>query len=319
MPDIAAAPIAVIGAAGFIGRALVQRLAERGTRVIAVARVEASPAPGVVSRAVGDMTAASIDWARQLAGARAIVHLAGRAHAPPGEPGWIESEAGLAARLARAAAAVGAERLLLMSSVKVLGESTTTASFRAGQSAAPVDAYGFAKWSIEQAVRAALSGGPALTVLRPPLVYGPWVKANFLALLHLVDRGWPLPFASIANQRSLIFIDNLVDLVEIALTHPEARDATFLLRDDAQPSTPALIRAIAQALERPARLLPCPPPLLELALQATGSAAIAERLLRSLSVDDSETRRRLGWRPRVALADGLALTCRWYRLHERRR
>jgi nucleoside-diphosphate-sugar epimerase len=314
MSSAAPAPVAVIGAAGFIGSALVARLARNGTPVIAVARREASSVPraGVVWRAVGDMTAA-IDWAGVLGGARAVVHLASRAHAPPGEPGWIERDATLAARLARGASAAGVERLLLMSSIKVLGPPRAGAAFRSGQSAAPADAYGFAKWSIEEAMRAVTAGGPALIVLRPPLVYGPGVKANFLALLRLVDRALPLPFASVANRRSLVSIDNLIDLIEAALDHPAARHGTFLLRDDDEPSTPALIRAIARALARPARLLPCPPPLLRLGLAAIGRGDLAERLLGSLTIDDSETRQRLGWRPRVALADGLAATCRWYR------
>ena len=304
-----------MGAAGFIGRALVARLARRGTPVIAVARGETSGAaePGVVWHAVGDMSAAAIDWPRLLTGARAVVHLASRAHAPPGEPGWIERDAALATRLARGAAAAGVEQLLLMSSIKVLGEGTASAPFRAGQSAAPADAYGFAKWSIEEAMRAASTSGPALTVLRPPLVYGPGVKANFLALLRLVDRGLPLPFASIANRRSLVFVENLVDLVEVALAHPAARHATLLLRDDDEPSTPALIRAIAQALARGTRLFPCPPPLLRLGLAAIGRGDVAERLLGSLTIDDSETRQRLGWRPRLGLGEGLLATCRWYR------
>jgi nucleoside-diphosphate-sugar epimerase len=310
----ARASVAVIGAAGFIGRALVARLAKSGTPVIAVARdAERAPLPGVAWHAVGDMTGAAIDWRGLLAGARAVVHLASRAHAPPGEPGWIERDAAAAARLARGAAAAEVEQILLMSSIKVLGAPKGAAPFRGGQGAAPADAYGFAKWSIEEAMRAAAPEGPALTVLRPPLVYGPGVKANFLALLRLVDRGLPLPLAGIQNRRSFVFIDNLIDLVETALAAPAACHGTFLLRDDREPSTPELIRLIARTLARPARLVPCPPALLRLGLAATGRGDVAERLLGSLTVDDSGTRQRLGWRPRVSLEDGIAATCRWYR------
>jgi nucleoside-diphosphate-sugar epimerase len=315
MSPTASPPVAVIGAAGFIGSALIARLASRGTPVIAVARREPGHAPraGVVWRAVGDMTADAIDWTGLVAGARAVVHLASRAQAPPGEPGWIERDAALAARLGRGATAAGVEQLLLMSSIKVLGPPRDGAAFRSGQSAAPADAYGFAKWSIEEALRAATAGGPALIVLRPPLVHGPGVKANFLSLMRLVDRALPLPLASVANRRSLVAIDNLIDLIEIALDQPAARHGTFLLRDDEEPSTPALIRAIARALARPARLFPCPPSLLRLGLAAIGRSDDAERLLGSLTIDDSDTRQRLGWRPRMTLEDGLAATGRWYR------
>jgi nucleoside-diphosphate-sugar epimerase len=308
-------PVAVIGAAGFIGRALVARFCRRGIPVIAVARraLDVAPAEGATLRLAGDLAEPSLDWAELIAGAQAVVHLASRAHAPPGDVGWIERDAALAARLARAAAALGVERVLLMSSVKVLGDSSADEPFRAGQSAAPGDGYGFAKWSIEEAMRGVLAGGPALTVLRPPLVYGPGVKANFLALIGTVDRGLPLPFASVANRRSLIYLDNLVDLVETALAHPAARDGTFLLRDEREPSTPELIRLIAAALGKPARLFRCPPALLRFAFAALGGAGFAERLLGSLSVDDGETRQRLGWRPRVPLEEGIAATCRWYR------
>lgn len=311
----ASAPVAVTGAGGFIGKALVARLARHGTPVIALARnaAEAPAQPGVTWRAVGDMTTGAVDWTALLRGARAVVHLASRAHAPPGEPGWIERDAAVAARLARGAGAAGVAHILLMSSIKVLGAPRDNAPFRSGASAAPADPYGFAKWSIEEAMRAATAQGPALSVLRPPLVYGPGVRANFLALLRLVDRGLPLPFASIENRRSFVFIDNLLDLVEAALAHPAARHGTFLLRDDLEPSTPALIRLIARALARPARLFRCPPRLLRLGLAAIGRSDAAERLTGSLTIDDSDTRRRLGWQPRVSLEEGVAATCRWYR------
>jgi nucleoside-diphosphate-sugar epimerase len=307
------APIVIVGAGGFIGRALVARLAQRGVPVTAVVRRAAAVPPDVALHAIGDITA-STDWAPLLRGARAVVHLASRAHAPLGaDLGWIEGDAAAAAQLAREAGRAGVERLVLVSSIKVLGEVTDGVPFRAGRPAAPGDTYGFAKWYVEEAMRTAGVAGPALTVIRPPLVYGPGVTANFRALLRLVDRAPPLPFASIANRRSLVFLDNLVDLIELALTHPAARDGTFLLRDEEEVSTPELVRRIARALHRPARLFPCPPPVLRLAARLAGRRTAADRLLGSLSIDDSATRERLGWRPGVTLDDGLAETCRWYR------
>jgi nucleoside-diphosphate-sugar epimerase len=312
--DSQSAPVVIVGAGGFIGRALVARLAERGAAVSAVVRRTVAVPRGVSLHAIGDITAAT-DWSPLLRDARAVVHLASCAHAPPGaDQGWIERDAAAAVQLARAAGRAGVERLVLLSSIKVLGEATDGVPFRAGRPVAPEDAYGFAKWCIEEAMRTAVAAaGPALTVIRPPLVYGPGVKANFHALLRLVDRAPPLPFASIANRRSLVFLDNLVDLIETALAHPAARDGTFLLRDAEEISTPDLVRRIARALHRPARLFPCPPSLLRLAARAVGRRAAADRLLGSLSIDDSATRDQLGWRPRIALDDGLAATCRWYR------
>ena len=313
MNESQSAPIVIVGAGGFIGRALVARLAQRGAPVTAVVRRAVAVPPGVALHTIGDITAAT-DWAPLLGGARAVVHLASRAHAPLGaDLGWIEGDAAAAAQLARDAGRAGIERLVLVSSIKVLGEATDGVPFRAGRPAAPGDTYGFAKWYIEEAMRHAGAATPALTVIRPPLVYGPGVTANFRALLRLVDRAPPLPFASIANRRSLIFPYNLLDLIEVALTHPSARHGTFLLRDAEEVSTPELVRRIARALGRPARLFPCPPALLRLAARVTGRSDAADRLLGSLSIDDAATREQLGWQPRVTLDDGLAATCGWYR------
>jgi nucleoside-diphosphate-sugar epimerase len=292
--------VLVLGAGGFIGRALVARLAQAGVPVVPAGRGAGG----------GNLTAAS-DWPALLAGCRAAVYLASRAHAPAGDDDWIAAEAATAAALAAAARRAGLERLVLMSSLKVQGEDSGAGRLSAGDPPAPADAYGRAKLRIEAAMGQAAAD--ILVVLRPPLVYGPGVKANFLALLRLVDRGVPLPLGSIANRRSLIFLDNLIDLVLCALDHEEAAGGTFLMRDDDEVTTPGLVREIARQLDRPARLFPCPPGLLRTAARLAGRGDAALRLLGSLSVDDTPTRERLGWRPRVALADGIAATCRWFR------
>lgn len=309
-----AAAVVVTGAGGFIGRALVERLAARGTSVRAVLRRPAALPAGIEARVVGDLDAAT-PWPELLAGARGVVHLASRAHAPPGAQGWIEAEAANAAALGRAALAAGVERIVLLSSVKVLGETNGELPFRADQPASPRDAYGLAKWRIEEAMRAV--AGTRLVTLRPPLVYGPGVKANFRALLRLADSGLPLPLGGIDNRRSLVFLDTLLDLIEIALTHPAAAGCCFLLRDDEEVSTPELVRRLAQGLGRKALLFRCPGALLRLAGSLAGRRGAVERLLTSLSIDDSATRARLGWQPRASLDAGLAATCRWYRSETR--
>ncbi len=291
----------MLGAGGFIGRALVARLAQEGVAVVAAGRGTGAPAT---------LSAAS-DWSALLAGCRAAVYLAGRAHAPAGDGDWIAAETATAAAFATAAHREGLERVILMSSLKVHGDDSGTTRLHASDPPAPADAYGRAKVRIEAVMMEAAAD--ILVVLRPPLVYGPGVKANFLALLRLVDRGVPLPLAGIANRRSLIFIDNLVDLVICALGHHAAPGGAFLLRDDDEVTTPGLVREIARHLGRPARLFPCPAGFLRAAARLAGRSDAAERLLGSLSVDDTPTRTALGWRPRMALADGIAATCRWYR------
>jgi len=290
-------PVLVLGAGGFIGSALVAHLAHVGIAAIAATQ-----------RDTGTLTASS-DWLRLLEGCRAVVHLASRAHAPADGAAWIDAEAATAAALAAAARGAGIERIVLLSSLKVLGEDSGAGRFRAGDPPAPGDAYGRCKLAIEQAM---ITAGGRLVVLRPPLVYGPGVKGNFRALLRLVDCGVPLPLASIANRRSLIFLDNLVDLIAVALNHERAQ-GVYLLRDDDEVSTPQLVRMIARGLGRPARLLPCPTALLRAGARLVGRTEAALRLTGTLAVDDQATRDQLGWRPRVSLAEGIDATCRWYR------
>jgi nucleoside-diphosphate-sugar epimerase len=184
--------VAVIGAAGFIGRPLCARLAATGGGAVAVVRQKTDMPAGVEVRASGSLSPTT-DWTPLLRGTDRLVYLASRAHAAlpaAAIEAWIAAEAATVAACARAAAAGGIDRIILMSSIKVLGEATEATAFTADTPPAPRDAYGRAKWAMEQAI-----SGPSVTVIRPPLVYGPGVKANFKALLRLVDKGLPLPLA----------------------------------------------------------------------------------------------------------------------------
>lgn len=288
--------VVVTGASGFIGRAVVPALHVRGHEVTALDRA-----------ATGDL-AGFVDWPAHLAGAGAVVHLAALAHSRNVDEARLRAvNVDAAIALGRAAAESGA-KMLLMSSVKVLGEETPGAPFDESSPLAPQDAYGRARAEAETALRAI--PGLALTVLRPPLVYGPGVKANFLALLRAVARGWPLPLAGIRNNRSLVFAGNLADAVARCLEAGEASGRTYGVTDGAPLSTPALCRAIGDALGTPARLFSLPQALLEI-------APPARKLTRSLVVDDSAIRRELGWTPPHGVDEGLRLTAEWFHAQAR--
>ncbi|MEO8145660.1 MAG: NAD-dependent epimerase/dehydratase family protein [Betaproteobacteria bacterium] len=284
--------VVVTGASGFIGRVLVPALRARGHEVVALDRA-----------AVGDI-AGFTGWSAQLAGSDAVVHLAALAHARGVDAARLRAvnvEAALA--LGRAAAAAGV-KMLQLSSVKVLGDETPGQPFDDSSPPAPQDAYGRAKAEAEAALRGV--AGLSLSILRPPLVYGPGVKANFLALLRAVARGWPLPLASIANRRSFVYVGNLADAAARCLESPLAAGKTYGVVDGAPLSTPDLCRALGAALGRPARLFAWPPALLP-----------ARNLTSSLAVDDSALRRDLEWTPPHTMEAGLRVTAGWFQTQDR--
>ena len=286
--------IAVTGASGFIGRALCARLSRDGHALRALVRVPRREL-GREQMVVGDL-AQFRDWARALDGVQAVVHLAGYAHGR-GDDAALTAVNVAATRAAAEAACAGGAHFLFASSIKVHGE-TSSAPLRESSPLAPGERYARSKLQAENALRAV--AGLRLTVLRPPLVYGPGVKANFLALLRAVARGMPLPLASIDNRRSLLYVGNLVDAMARCLGDGRAVGRTYLVADDAAPSTAALCREIGEALGRPARLLPFPPVLLP------------RKLTDSLEADDSLIRRTLGWRPPYTRKEGLKATADWY-------
>jgi UDP-N-acetyl-alpha-D-quinovosamine dehydrogenase len=246
-----------------------------------------------------------------------VVHLAGRTHRVRehamealNEYRRINVEG--TRRLAEHAAAAGVRRLVFLSSIKVNGESSDR-PFTEDDAPRPEDAYGISKWEAEQAL-ARVAGKTRLdvTILRPPLVYGPGVAGNFLRLLDLVAHGVPLPFASIENRRSLLYVGSLVAAILKAITAPQAAGRTYLVSDGEDTSTPDLVRKLARELGVGTRLFSCPPLLLEKVAALVGRHRDLERLTGSLQADVSRICRELAWRPPYTLVQGLAQTARWY-------
>lgn len=307
----------VTGAAGFIGRALVARLLKDGHQV----RVAVRKPSGLPDEILVGELSTDTDWTLALHECEAVVHLASRVHimrddaADPAAAFHRVNVAGTL-QLARQAAAMGVRRFVFASSIKVHGEGRETA-YRETDAPAPEDDYAASKWEAEQQLRAlAAATGMTVVVLRIPLVYGPGVKANFLQLIRAVDNGMPLPFGRIDNRRSLIFLGNLVDALVLSLQSPAAANRTYLVSDGEDVSTPELIRRLAAALGRPARLWPVPVALMELVGFLTGHRNKVRRLWNSLTLDGRAIRDELGWSPPFTMQAGLKLTADWYRKSE---
>src|SRR5690606_15435626 len=252
------------------------------------------------------------DWARGLAGIDAVVHAAARVHVTheSAEDSLAEyrrvNVAGTV-NLARKAAAAGVRRLVFISSIKVNGERTPEGrAFSADDPPAPAGAYASSKSEAETALRElAEAGGMEVVVIRPPLVYGPGARANFLRLLRWIDRGLPLPFGRVRNRRSLVALPNLVDLVATCIRHPAAANQVLTVCDGEDVSTPELVTRIAAAMQREIRLLPVPVWLLRGLASPAGKGPMAERLLGSLQVDMAKTRQLLQWSPVVSMQTAL--------------
>ncbi len=218
----------------------------------------------------------------------------------------INTEATL--NLARQAAQAGVKRFVFISTIKVNGEGGDV-PYRESDVPAPADAYAMSKWEAEQGLQQiAQETGLEVVILRPPLVYGPGVKANFRRLMRIVEQGWPLPLGAIRNRRSLLYLGNFVDAIRLCIEHPDAAGQTFLLDDGHPVSTPDLIHALAGAMRRPARLLAVPMGMLNLAGSLLGKRAAVARLTGSLYADGSAIRMRLGWTPPFSMEAGLART-----------
>lgn len=301
----------VTGSSGLVGRRLCHRLMREGLPVREVVRSSESAVCFGHRVSIGSIDRAT-DWADALLGIQVVIQLAARVHVMQD----TEADPLTAFRavnvdgtlnLARQAAAAGVKRLVFISSVKVNGESTVAGSaFSETDSPDPQDAYGQSKYEAEQGLlQIAADTGMEVVIIRPPLVYGPGVKANFAALMRAVKKGLPLPLGAIHNQRSLVALDNLVDFIITCITHPKAANQTFLISDGQDLSTAELVRGMAQAAGVPARLLPVPVWVLELAGRMMGKTDAIQRLTDNLQIDSSKARELLGWKPKISVQEGL--------------
>lgn len=319
--------IVVTGATGFVGNALIQCLATADQYLsIAVTRSKQIELyPGVRSVHVEDIDSET-NWIAALTGVDVVIHCAARVHVmddqssdPLVEFRQVNVEGTL--NLARQAATFGVKRFIFVSSIKVNGEGTAPGeSYKADDIPRPLDPYGISKMEAEQGLRViAAETSMELVIIRPVLVYGPGVKANFLSMMRWLHKGMPLPFGALHNRRSLVALDNLVDLIVTCIEHPAAAYQTFLVSDGEDLSTTELLSKMAAALGKSSRLLPMPSRLLEAGASILGKRAISQRLCGSLQVDISKTRELLGWSPPVGVDEALRRTAVHFLAQQRAR
>lgn len=301
--------VLVTGAGGFVGGVVVESFVNAGWTVLGAYRSEKNTGvPGVKSLILGDLQ--TVMWATTLRNVDVVVHLAARAHRMNDEDraGYWSDNVDVTTRLAEACVQEGISRLVFLSSVKAMGEWTPPERpWNEDSQCMPLDAYGKSKLAAEGELRRLSARSTRMTVIRAPLVYGPGVKANFGRLVRLVDSGLPLPLGSIRNLRSFLFVKNLADAI-LAASRESAASGTFLLSDGEDLSTPDLVRRIARARGRRARLLSVPPRCLGLAGRVLGREDDVRRLTASLRVESAKIRRELSWKPPYSVDQGLVET-----------
>lgn len=301
----------ITGATGFVGQMLLSQLLERRRFKVTAALRSTNDFNLCRAHCVGDITEYT-DWSAALTNQKVVIHAAARAHImkdevadPLEEYRRVNVDGTL--NLARQAAAAGVKRFIFISSIKVNGEQTSLSEpFTADDMPAPEDAYGISKWEAEQGLqKLAAEIDMEVVIIRPPLVYGPGVKGNFASMMQLVKKGVPLPLGAVNNKRSMVALDNLIDLIITCIDHPAAANQVFLAGDAQDLSTNELLRGVAKTMGRPSRLIPVPAFMLMLGATLLGKKIVAQRVLGSLQVDISKTRTVLGWEPPISVEEGL--------------
>lgn len=308
----------VTGAAGFVGQRLCAQLhSMKGWRLIGLVR-QAPNAELVES--LDDVVIADLcqkpDLQASLVGIDVIVHLASRVHNMKGKASlaaYRASNVEAARHLVNEAVRARVKRLIFVSTVKVNGEETTVQPFSGDQAPAPEDAYAQSKLEAEEEIRRIAKGTDLeVVILRPPLVYGPGVRANFLSLLRLASRSWPLPLGSVRNKRSILHVDNLIDAIVVAATSPAAANRTFTISDDGSVSTPDLVKKLGAGMGRQPKLIPFPVCALKFFGRLFGLSRQVSRLIVSLEADNSKFKAVTGWKPGKSTDEGLRETVSWF-------
>ena len=314
--------ILVTGANGFVGQALVNALEKHNIAYCgAVRRINKNFNTNFIE--VGDINDKT-NWRGALKDVDVVIHLAARVHvmnelsANPLVAFNNVNVEGMQ-NLALQAAKEKVKRFVFVSSIKVNGEYTEQLSFTESDLPNPQDPYAVSKWEAEKALRKIeKQTGMEIVILRPPLIYGAGVKANFASLLKLVDKKFPLPLANINNKRSLIYVNNFVDAIITCATHPNAAGQTYLVSDGEDVSMPQLIKKIAVALNKPSYLFSFPLSIMHFFAKFVGKSASVDRLTESLVIDSSKIRQELGWKPPFTMAEGLKITADWYRQSQKK-
>ena len=311
--------ILTTGANGFVGQPLCTELLRQGHSVRAAVRAANTLAKNAEVAAIGAIDGAT-NWIDTLRSVDVVIHLAARVHVmkdasadPLAE--FLKVNLHGTVNLAQQAARAGVRRLVFVSSIKVNGEQTgETAPFTESDKPNPQDPYAISKWQAEQALqRIARETGLEVVIVRPPLVYGPGVKGNFISLVSAIDKGLPLPLKGANNTRSLVYVGNLVDALITCATHPAATGQTYLVSDGEDISTALLAEKIASALGRSNRSFYLPPALLRAAASLVGRSEQIDRLFGSLRVSNEKICGELSWSPPYTLNQGLRATADWYR------
>jgi nucleoside-diphosphate-sugar epimerase len=313
--------VLITGASGFIGKQLCSKLLADGVILKGTLLPDEPPSNLIqnVAPVCIDPIGPNTSWGKVLTGVNTVIHLAARVHviretsiSPLTEFRHVNTEGTI--HLARQSAVAGVRRFVYMSTIGVNGDSSANKPFTEADKPKPHNPYSVSKHEAEEKLwQISSETGMGVVVIRAPLVYGPGNPGNFLSLLFFISNGIPLPFASVINRRSLIYIGNLVHALSTCSQHSAAAGKTYLVSDGDDVSTPELIRRVAYALGKPPRLFPFPLSLIRLAGHITGKNATVNRLLNSLVVDSGKIRRELGWVPPFTMEQGLVETAEWYK------